>query len=131
MSATESMIRREPTPLAESGEGRPSAATAYVYENYTLAGAHEAMEGLYEAGLVDLSKMRELDESCLVAVEALEIPDIAALRKREDVTPAVFARYLGVSLRTLDDWEQARSRPDGPALRLLSLVHQHGLTHIR
>jgi putative transcriptional regulator len=38
------------------------------------------------------------------------------------LTQAEFARALGVSKRTLENWEQGRVEPTGPARRLLRLV---------
>jgi putative transcriptional regulator len=32
---------------------------------------------------------------------------------------------LGVSMRTLQDWEQGRRNPQGPAIALLRIAEQH------
>ena len=36
-----------------------------------------------------------------------------------------FASLLGVSLRTVQDWEQGRRKPSGPAEALLRIAEQH------
>lgn len=38
------------------------------------------------------------------------------------LSQAQFAKLIGVSLRTLQEWEQGRKRPSGPAAALLRLV---------
>lgn len=35
-----------------------------------------------------------------------------------------FARLLGVSIRTLQQWEQGRRHPTGPARRLLAIAEK-------
>ena len=38
------------------------------------------------------------------------------------LSQAQFAKLIGVSLRTLQEWEQGRKRPSGPAAALLRIV---------
>jgi putative transcriptional regulator len=47
--------------------------------------------------------------------------DIKALRKKAGVSQRAFAATLGVSNRTLQNWEQGRRIPTGPAMNLLRL----------
>jgi len=47
------------------------------------------------------------------------IPDVAAIRERIALSQAEFAELLGVSVRTLQDWEQGRRLPSGAARTLL------------
>jgi len=57
------------------------------------------------------------------AVETLiEGPDVKALREGAGVSQAEFAQLIGVSRRTLENWEQHRARPSGPARALLKIV---------
>lgn len=57
------------------------------------------------------------------AVETLiEEPDVKALREGAGVSQAEFAQLIGVSRRTLENWEQHRARPSGPARALLKIV---------
>jgi len=37
-------------------------------------------------------------------------------------TPAVFARYLNISPRTVQSWEQGLGKPSGASLKLLSIA---------
>ncbi|MEZ4662354.1 MAG: hypothetical protein R2911_32795 [Caldilineaceae bacterium] len=38
---------------------------------------------------------------------------------------SAFAGMMGVSLRTVQDWEQGRREPSGPAKSLLRIAEQH------
>lgn len=49
-------------------------------------------------------------------------PDVAALRARFGLSQAKFAALLGISVDTLQNWEQGRRRPDGPARVLLRVA---------
>jgi putative transcriptional regulator len=49
-------------------------------------------------------------------------PDIRAIREAARISQAQFAELIGVNLRTLQNWEQQRTRPSGPARALLKIV---------
>ena len=51
-----------------------------------------------------------------------DTPDVAAIRARFKLSQAKFAVLLGLSLDTLQNWEQNRRRPDGPAKVLLRVA---------
>ena len=53
---------------------------------------------------------------------AMAPQEIVALRERLNMSRGVFARYLHTSVRTLENWEQGRSKPNEQALTLLKLV---------
>ena len=48
--------------------------------------------------------------------------DIKKIRSRLDVSQAQFALMIGVSKSTLQNWEQGRREPEGPAKALLRVV---------
>jgi putative transcriptional regulator len=52
-------------------------------------------------------------------------PDVAEVRERYGLSQAKFAGLLGISVRTLQNWEQHRRRPDGPARILLRVAARH------
>ncbi len=95
-----------------------------------LAVVHETVSGLHKAGVVDQATMRDFDALCLTAVEALSPTEIRALREREQVSQAVFSRYLNVRKDAVSKWERGEKRPDGPSLKLLNLVKTKGLAAI-
>jgi len=51
--------------------------------------------------------------------------DIKELRKELSFSQAEFAAIIGVSTKTLQNWEQGRRKPQGPAKALLSIVKKH------
>lgn len=54
----------------------------------------------------------------------VNVPDVARVRQKTGLSQARFAALLGVSVRTLQDWEQGRRAPSGAA-RTLLLVANH------
>jgi len=46
------------------------------------------------------------------------------IRARLKLSQAAFAALMGVSLRTVQDWEQGRRKPSGPAVALLRIAEQ-------
>jgi len=52
-------------------------------------------------------------------------PPVAETRARVGLSQAEFARLLGVSVRTLQEWEQGRRVPSGPARMLLAIAHKN------
>jgi len=49
-------------------------------------------------------------------------PLITELRTRFGLSQEAFATRFGISLRTLQQWEQKRRFPDGPTMLLLSII---------
>lgn len=47
------------------------------------------------------------------------------IRKKLKLSQSAFASLMGVSPRTIQDWEQGRRRPQGPAKSLLRIAEQH------
>ena len=47
------------------------------------------------------------------------------IRSKLKLSQSLFAGLLGVSTRTLQDWEQGRRVPQGPAIALLRIAEQH------
>ncbi len=52
-------------------------------------------------------------------------PDVAALRAHFKLSQAKFAALLGISVDTLQNWEQGRRQPEGPAKVLLRVAATH------
>lgn len=52
----------------------------------------------------------------------IEDPDPKAIRERLGLSQSRFASIIGVSVRTLQNWEQGRREPEGPAKALLRVV---------
>ena len=55
----------------------------------------------------------------------LSAKEIAHLRSRLKVSQAVFARYLNISPKTVQSWEQGHGKPNGASLKLLSIARKN------
>ena len=55
----------------------------------------------------------------------VEEPEVRTVREKVGVSQIAFAALLGVSPRTLQDWEQGRRKPSGPARSLLRIAGKH------
>lgn len=83
-----------------------------------------------------MSTKRDLGEELLKSIRSIkegkgkkhfvEIPDdIIVIRSKLKLSQSAFSALLGVSLRTLQDWEQGRRYPRGPALSLLKIAKEN------
>lgn len=54
--------------------------------------------------------------------------DIKKIRHGTGLTQGMFAKWLGVSPRTVEAWESGRNTPSGPSNRLLGLLKAHRLS---
>ena len=52
----------------------------------------------------------------------INVPDVASVRAKTGLSQSRFAALLGVSVRTLQDWEQGRRAPSGAARTLLLIA---------
>lgn len=55
----------------------------------------------------------------------VNVPPVAGIRARTGLSQARFAALLGVSVRTLQDWEQGRRAPSGAARTLLLIAYRN------
>jgi putative transcriptional regulator len=67
-----------------------------------------------------LEGLRELKGGYVGRVVTL--PAVATIRERTGLSQAEFASLLGVSARTLQEWEQGRCAPSGVARTLLMVA---------
>ena len=82
-------------------------------------------EGLQEA--IDYEKGRgkaKVTTYVITPVKKYSNKDIKSIRNKAGMTQAVFAKYLGVSQKTVEAWELGRTHPTGPACRLLDILDQ-------
>ena len=95
-----------------------------------LDSVHESARALHDAGVMDLTTMREFDALCLAPVRDYSAAEVKRLRERLQVSQPVLALYLGVTKSTVAQWEQGVKKPRGPALKLLNLADRKGLDAI-
>ena len=53
------------------------------------------------------------------------VPSVSSVRERTGLSQARFAQLLGVSVRTLQEWEQGRRAPSGAARTLLLIAQKN------
>lgn len=51
--------------------------------------------------------------------------ELLELRTRLNLSRAVLAQYLRINVRTLENWEQGRAKPNAQAAVLIQLVAKH------
>lgn len=74
-----------------------------------------------------LESVQEMDEIVAgkkTASRTFEFPEpeVKGIRKKTGLSQARFAMLIGVSKRTLENWEQGRRHPTGPAKALLRIL---------
>ena len=55
----------------------------------------------------------------------INIPSVTSIRERTGLSQSRFAQLLGVSVRTLQEWEQGRRAPSGAARTLLLIAQKN------
>ncbi len=72
-----------------------------------------------------LESVRQMGRREGARVTKVKIPNAAEARARTGLSQQEFALLLGVSPRTLQDWEQGRREPTGAARTLLRVAVAH------
>jgi len=72
-----------------------------------------------------LMSVRQMKAGKAARVTQVELSPIAAARAASGLSQAQFAVLMGVSVRTLQEWEQGRRQPSGAAKTLLRVAAAH------
>ena len=72
-----------------------------------------------------LESVRQMRRGEVARVTKVKLPAAAEARMRVGLSQQEFAELLGVSPRTLQDWEQGRREPTGAARMLLKVAVKH------
>ena len=72
-----------------------------------------------------LESVRQMRSGKAARVTKVKLPSAAQARAKVGLSQQDFARLLGVSARTLQDWEQGRREPTGAAKTLLRVAVTH------
>ena len=72
-----------------------------------------------------LKSVKQMRRGEAARVTRVKVPEAAEARSRTGLSQEQFARLLGVSARTLQDWEQGRREPTGAAKTLLRVAYEH------
>jgi DNA-binding transcriptional regulator YiaG len=111
-----------------------SVARRLFASGLTLKQAHDAINKLAELGwcVCAVSKTEDLHllatELAVLNVELRQklpvsgaVVDIAKMRGRHGLSQREYADLLGLDVRTLQNWEQGRHRPDPAAISLMRI----------
>jgi putative transcriptional regulator len=79
----------------------------------------ELIESVREGGAI-LRGEKEPSRTFVV-----EGPDVKSIREQYQLSQSQFASLLGISVKTLQNWEQGRRSPQGPARVLLQVAAKH------
>ncbi len=79
----------------------------------------ELLQSVREAGAIMRGEMKPS------RVFVVERPDVKRIRAKFGISQSEFASMLGISVRTLENWEQKRRAPKGPARVLLQIAESH------
>ena len=77
----------------------------------------------FEADL--LESVRQMRRGQAARVTQVKLTAAAEARQKVGMSQLEFALLLGVSVRTLQDWEQGRREPTGAAKTLLRVAEKH------
>ena len=80
-------------------------------------------EGLNQA--IDYEKGNGKAKVTVVAIfpiDSFSSKEIRSIRMATGLTQASFAKFMGVSIKTVEAWESGRNHPEGAACRLLSMT---------
>ena len=81
--------------------------------------------GLEEAVAYERGTLRaKTTKLSVLPVDHYEADEIREIRKSTGFTQAVFAQYMGVSVKTVEAWEAGRNHPEGTACPLLALTQK-------
>ncbi|OQW94206.1 MAG: XRE family transcriptional regulator [Beggiatoa sp. IS2] len=72
-----------------------------------------------------LQSVREMKADQKNRITQVSVSWINEVRLKTGLSQNAFAELLGVSVRTLQDWEQGRREPSGAARTLLKIAEKH------
>ncbi len=82
----------------------------------------------------DSAKPRDIGKEILDGIRDIKagkvgrvyaVPRVAGIRGKTGLSQSEFAQLIGVSVRTLQEWEQGRRAPSGPARTLLMIADKN------
>ena len=79
-------------------------------------GLNQAIE--YEKG----EKKAKIKVMSIFPIDSFTAEEIRAIRLATGLTQILFAKFMGVSVKTIEAWESGRNHPEGTACRLLSMT---------
>lgn len=92
----------------------------------------ETARGMYKAGLLNRTTyekitMRHRDAGTLPTIAPLTPEQIRTVRQRANMSQAVFARHLNLTVGYVSQFERGAKQPTGAALALLNVIKRKGI----
>jgi putative transcriptional regulator len=72
-----------------------------------------------------LTSVRQMKSDQKARITKIEMTEAAVARNQLGLSQSAFSKLLGVSVRTLQEWEQGRRKPNGAAQTLLNLAREY------
>lgn len=83
----------------------------------------EIKTGLEEAIEFERGNLKANTKTLTITpIEIYSASEIKDIRQNTGLTQVMFAKYLGVSTKTVEAWESGRNHPSGTACRMLYLT---------
>ena len=81
-------------------------------------------DDMFDGLLASVQEMDKIVQGKKVAARVTEFPEpeVKVIREKVGLSQNRFAMLIGVSRRTLENWEQGRRHPTGPAKALLRIL---------
>lgn len=83
-----------------------------------------ARDAKRDIGAELLLSVRQMKAGKGKVVARVDVPAVTVARLKSGLSQGDFANLLGVSIRTLQDWEQGRRQPSGAARTLITIAEQ-------
>ena len=99
-------------------------------ESRVLDGFFKWALRLKSEALMNAAEKRHFAQTCAPLPELISGGVIHRIRRRTKADETVFARVCRSDAHHLRDWEQGRSHPRGPQLKLIHLARKRGLSAV-
>jgi putative transcriptional regulator len=76
-------------------------------------------------GVRELGSALKGSKAPIAKVDRIDPQSVAEIRSRLGLSQSEFSRLLGISVDTLQNWEQGRRHPTGAARVLLNIASRH------
>lgn len=72
-----------------------------------------------------LRSVKEMNAGKAASKTKVKVPPVVSARHASGLSQAQFASVLGISVRTLQKWEQGQREPSGAAKSLIRIAQRH------
>ncbi len=100
------------------------------YRSDPLRSIDLAVKDFHGVGRVDKATMKRFDLACLTPVEKFTPESIKRVCDTANMSHALFARALNVTVSLVSKWERGETTPSGPSLKLLAPADRKGIEAI-